>query len=587
MAYSNIDQAVTIPQNQVYNGLVPQLLAQNRRNQELRLREQEDERRRSESLLKTLGDQASNKHYMTMTAYDPIVNNQLAGVRLDIAKMIQNKASDVDVNMELTRRLGDLSSFTEGVKSIKANIDQQVKAYSKYQGIDSNALQQVAMSNAIYKTDPKTGQKVLRSPNELDPNQDYIAETIRNNPELILKGDQGIRKFNESFKPVNMSQLPIKTEDNGVTVTKQYDAYVPAYMELQTDGKGWGTGIKVRSKTIPDIKGADGKPLEVADDEVYNSYNSDPASAAYLNKALKDFNQSSKAQIDPSSPEADIWKSHYLLDWLNRNKTGRFSNGGGSVESALKEKADRGLPLSSYRAGLSDAAKLLKAEEKAGAYDSGIVARAMAGDPEMLQGAKIKEVNGKKYYDVLDLVGRMKINIDAAGEAEYAKGLLVNPGTGELILEKNGKTANESVYENYEGSGARRFMVSKASINGSTPDKAIAGMNVTMDKQGKFIKKYDRSNLADLEAQQELNQLTIKKERNSQISAFSASGDIKKLETLTGATLKNGTKIKELGARNQAQRIVMDPFYIILKDGTKKTFETAGQLSAYLENNLK
>lgn len=581
MAYTNIDQAVTIPQNQQLAGFSQQLYAQNQRNQALRLRQEEEQRQQQDALVKYVGSEFADKNYMTGSAYDPVINKQLADIRQKYAGMLQKPGFNMaDVQFLMQKDLSDMTSLSSNIKALRTNVDQQVKSYEKFPGIDANALRQVALTNAFYKTDPKTGQRVLKASTELDPSEDYIQSVIRENPDLVAKGDQGLRTQLKAFQPQSTGDAVTK-EVKGVTTEHKYTAKLPPYMQLVKDANGIATGVEVRGEELPNFKNPDGSAIKVADQDTYQTFITNPAAAVALNSMFKNWNSSQKTKIDPSSDEADIVRRKLLYDYLGKNAVYEFKPESKVTNNSLRDKLDFGLPLQSYRSGLSDAAKLFKEDSKLRQADPALILRAMGGDQTVLEGAPTKEVNGKTYYDIAASIGGIKLGYDKERKPVYATELLVDPISKELV-----RTGSDGSTQAYSGKDIRAFIKRTAEYNGITLDKADKMVNMYTDQQGNY--KGNNGDLAALQAQQDLQRMSAKKALQTTADQFVSSKDLNQLEAVKGKALKNGAEIKDFGERGAIKRgLGMAQYYITLKDGTTKDFKTPFLLADYLKNNLK
>lgn len=583
MAYSNIDQAVTIPQNQQLAGFAQQLYAQGERDRRIAQQMAEDDRQRQDTLARYVGQEFNNKDYMTGTVADPLINQRIADQKQKYLSMLsQNpKMSNADLQFMMQKDIGDLSVMSSGLKNGNANIQAQAKAFSKYPGVDSNAIEQMARARMLYDIDPKTGAKKMKDPASIDYSKDYVSEVIMEHPEIVSKGDQGLRAYLKTFQSQDLGKT-IKREVKGVTVETKYDAKVPPYMELVTDKDGVGTGVKVRGEVIPGFKNPDGSPLEVVDSEVYQTFNTDPASSIVLQKMFKDWNKNQKTPIDNTSEQADLVKRKLLYDYLGKNGVYEFKPGYSSTNNSIVDKRDYGIPLQSYRAGLSDAAKLLKENQKLEGLDTGLLMRGLGGEATVLEGAPTVEVNGRSQYDMTSTIGGMKVGYDKERKPIYATGVFVDPVTKKITLQ----TADGM--KEYAGKDIRRMIKQVSEYNGVTLDKADKTLNLFMDNQGNYKGKQNTEDLAALQFQQDRQKQESRKTLQATATQFESSKDITQLDAVKGQTLKDGTVIKEFGERGAIkQRLGMDPYYITLQDGSTKTFKTAFLLSDYIKKNLK
>jgi len=573
MAYSNIDQAVTIPQNQQLAGFAQQLYAQGERDRRLAQQMAEDDRQRQDTLARYVGQEFNNKDYMTGTVADPLINQRIADQKQKYLSMLsQNpKMSNADLQFMMQKDIGDLSSMSSGLKNGNANIQAQAKAFSKYPGVDSNAIEQMARARMLYDIDPKTGAKKMKDPATIDYSKDYVSEVIMEHPEVITKGDSGLRAYLKGFQLSKIGNSE-QFEKDGVTRKQVYTLEKPDFMEEVRDKRGWVTGAKVRSENIAGV--------EVASQDVYEAFNTDPSTSIYLQSRFKDWNKNSKQKIDPASPEADIVKRKILFDELQQKAVTKFDAGSTQSNNTLVDKQQMGIPLQSYRAGLSDAAKLLKENQKLEGLDTGLLMRGLGGEATVLEGAPTVEVNGRPQYDMTSTIGGMKVGYDKERKPIYATGVFVDPITKKITLQ----TADGM--KEYAGKDIRRMIKQVSEYNGVTLDKADKTLNLFMDNQGNY--KGSNGDLAALQAQQDVQRLQSRKELQTTATQFESSKDITQLEAVKGQSLKNGTIIKDFGERGAIKRgLGMDPYYITLEDGSTKTFKTAFLLSKYIKDNLK
>lgn len=482
-----------------------------------------------------------------------------------------------DVQFMMQKDLGDMTSLSSNIKGLRANIDQQVKTYGKYAGIDANALQQVALTSAFYKIDPKTGQKVLKETSELDPNEDYIQAAIRDNPDLVAKGDAGLRNQLKAFQPKSTGDA-VTREVKGVTTEHKYTAKLPPYMELVKDANGIASGVKVRSEKIGGV--------DVADQDTYQAFITDPASAVALNSMFKNWNQTQRTKLDPGSEEADVVRRKLLFDYLGKNGVYEFKPESKVTNNSLRDKMDLGVPLQSYRAGLSDAAKLLKENKKLDGLDTTVALRGLGGDTSVLEGAETHDAGGRQFYDITERLGGMKLGYDADHKSIYATRISVDPISKTLKVEAPGKEPAE-----YKGAAIRKFFKENSTFNGLTLDKIDKSLNLYTNTKGDWTGPQDANGIAQLQAQQDIQRLNAKKEVKAKVDGFATSGDVNDLSSLKNRDVAGGGKITSIAARGGFKTgLGMDPFYVEVKTGNrteKKTFATAYLLAEYLKKNIQ
>jgi hypothetical protein len=559
MAYNNIDQAVTIQPNQQLTHAAGILLQNTlRREDEERQHEQQEQARRN-NLLGVLGKEFDQKNHATGTAYDPVINAKLAAGRERAAKALLSGTSEADVRSMIYNDVSDVTELSSKLKALNAGIEERKKVLSKFKGVDADAWANLAKNTAIYKVDPKTGQKSLKNPNEIDPSVDYFQKTAEEHPELIAMGEQGIRNFTQSFKPVDMSTLPTSYEKKGITITRETKAHVPAYQTLVKDKDGRDIGIKVRSKVIPELSPPEGAPFEVVDDEVYGSYVSDPGTALYLNKQLKEFNQASRTKIDPNSPEADIWKSHYLFNYLTKNGTGTFSAGYKETKNNLVDRQEMGLPNVKQSTGGESVAAEVKATAKLQNSKIGAILGAMGGNQSILEGGVPQKVNGKTYYDLTGETGALKLTKAADGKYLESK-VMVDPVSNTLRIETPpAEDGADPTVQEYAGKDLRRFIKQNSEKFGT---KSITDvdkiLNMHMDGEGNYTAKKDPAVMqqASVQRAEERQAAAANKQRAANaipaINDFqnSADGEPSLLQPMVGVKLNDGTTVKRIVKRS-------------------------------------
>ncbi|MEJ7769202.1 MAG: hypothetical protein WKF89_15390 [Chitinophagaceae bacterium] len=180
MAYNNIDQAVTIPVNRDIQNFSMQLYQQSERRRQEETQNQKDDLARQDQLAKYVGDQFSDKHFLTGTAYDPVIDGMVADAHKRNSELIRkdSKVRLADVSYGIQQDVNKITEMSTKIKAVRASIAAQRRVFEKQPGVDADAWEKLALNSAFYYTDPKTGVKALKKAEEVDMSKDYFVDEI-------------------------------------------------------------------------------------------------------------------------------------------------------------------------------------------------------------------------------------------------------------------------------------------------------------------------------------------------------------------------------------------------------------------------
>ena len=208
---------------------------------------------------KFVEDYYDPKQHLTGTPYDPGIINGFQSLLQQGEALASKGASNSDILMALGPQAARLSQYSDTAKLINDNIKNSVGQLKQYSGYDPESLTQEAKKQAFYGPDGK-----LKDISTIDPNQDYVSEATKNNPQAVTSS-KGLDDFVQKTPMADYTRN-VTTTYEGRSQNNKIQAQHPFWMDLKkeengnvmTDAKGQPLGLGVVTQPI---LGDDGKPM--------------------------------------------------------------------------------------------------------------------------------------------------------------------------------------------------------------------------------------------------------------------------------------------------------------------------------------
>jgi hypothetical protein len=294
-------------------------------------------------------------------------------------------------------------------------------------GIDGPTAEKLAMDRAIYKRG-ENGEKILRSPDEIDPSKDYLSEVMNENPELLVNRQKAFGDFLKSARPYEVKD-ELTTENNGITKKWNSDLKLYPFQEIAQDngkpllGKDGKPFVRTKSQRVK----YQGQDIDLIDEQTFQEITSNPA----IKLAIEaEFKEQSKG-VPNGTPEAEIIKRKIVYDRLNREQPILNSFKSAQTESSLREGLDAGTVVTYAR---KEADRVARAQQRKDKFDNssiGLTLRAFDGENTIYGKGTYVEGQG---FDITDQVGQLKLGVDKIGKPDYAKKVIVDPDTKKLTI---------------------------------------------------------------------------------------------------------------------------------------------------------
>lgn len=271
----NLDGFVT-PENQ-FEGLYRLSdTLERRRYKDQQLAQQGDARKNAAGSF--LNNYLDQKDFLTGTNYDPEIVRQLNEAMQEGATLAQKGADTPTIMMALGPRVNKLNEYATKAKLIDQQIKNASTKLKNYKGYNTEALADEARKMAFYDKDGK-----LKDISTVDPNEDWITETVRLHPEKVTTG-AGFDDF-VNKTPLSESSKELQTMYAGKKRNIKYDSKAPFWMDVAKDEKG-DTEVDVSGNPVgldvmgDYVSGDDGKhlvnpetnrPYKVVNKDIFNA----------------------------------------------------------------------------------------------------------------------------------------------------------------------------------------------------------------------------------------------------------------------------------------------------------------------------
>lgn len=275
------------------------------------------------------------KDFLTGTNYDPEIVRQLNDTMKQGAELASQGADTPTIMMALGPKVSQLHEYSTKAKLIRQNIKDRMQLIPQNAGYDKQALENTAARMAFYDESGK-----LKDIGSVDPNTDWLSETIKQKPELVTT-DAGFDEFvKTSPKYTDTKDVTTFTPSGGMT-KKKMKITAPPWVTVDTDNINKTTELVPKyqialengSPQMHTFKDANGKdvsaPVRLLDERLFDSMMSqNHGMADWIRGQVK----SANPNIDLSSPQAKNAARAIAYDELKRRI------GGGMEDVEIQDK---------------------------------------------------------------------------------------------------------------------------------------------------------------------------------------------------------------------------------------------------------
>lgn len=493
---------VVLPSREVPVPDIGNAILQVRSRQEALQRKQQQDQ---EDTIRYLTEKLDYSKFGTGTAADENINNMLNGIYTKYADRIKNNKgmNSGQVLFEMQQDVNGIKAYSQNVQALRKNIDDYVTKYTQNaKDIDGNLLKRNALTNALFKIDPNTGQPKLKDPGEIDPNVDYVGEIIKNRPEDVFGNN--LMWVNDRIK--SMEETPLSGEvvrdRGGVKRTAMWEAKLKPFETLIYDektGQPKGSGIKTKKEVLF------GKEVETLDPEVYGIMFGGSEDEFRIRAAMRRMAREKGVFVDPNTPEGEIMKRQTAYDLLKGFRPqAYFKYKDKEDEDTWRSKQNAGITIINQGAGNKDEVPTYdmfgevervllspKNEEKKGFFNS--LPFASIKNTERDQGG----ISPRELP--IDIQTQIKANLENSGYREITPDRywikMGDNGVINIYSKKSGRLTNELM-----GTISKPGMNIQANkgLGQKATQKAAGG---TQSKQGKKISKAEFAKMSLAERQ--------------------------------------------------------------------------------------
>lgn len=310
--------------------------ATNRLNQQKATEAANEQQRKTQANAsgKFLADYLDPKEHLTGTAYDPQIIKGFGDLLQEGISLANQGADNNTIMMAIGQKVNKLNQYSQKAKIINDRIKQQVQLVKPMSGYDAAKLENEAKKTAFYTPD---GQ--LKDINDVDPEKDWMTETVSLYPERVTT-NEGIDDFVKSSAPfVTKDKLTTYNKMGGKSISnkviKQHE-----WQQLDKDESGAITGLVPKYKIatdegVPikhDFTDENGKitkaDVRMVDDNTYrNILSNKPSVADWLRGQVKQhISEYGDGKISMDSPQVEMVAKAILYDELKRRGGGSISD---------------------------------------------------------------------------------------------------------------------------------------------------------------------------------------------------------------------------------------------------------------------
>lgn len=312
---------IVLPSASTDNPIGEQLLAIQQRQEALQRKQQQD----NEDMVKYMTQQLDFNKFATGTAADSVINDWLNGMFMKYADRIkQNKGESMsNILFDMQQDVNKLKGYTTKVKAIRDRVKTETDTFAKDNpDVDASVLERNSLTAALFKRDPATGQPVLKDPDEMDLNQSYVQNQIRNKEDEVFKQDYSVFSNLANKTPGVKLKGNVGDDVKGVKTKRAWEAELKPFEEFVTDKEGQYTGVRIKFDVKKDangmpVKGKDGKEIRMLPKDVYDNFIGNTGNEYRVRAELKRQANRAGKYIDPNTPEGEEAKRIIAYDLLN------------------------------------------------------------------------------------------------------------------------------------------------------------------------------------------------------------------------------------------------------------------------------
>lgn len=298
MAYNNIDQAVTLPNQfdkpgDVWQSAIERrerqqqrqdVIGERQRQQELKLQQEAKDESDKNRLynLKQIQEATNPKTYDTpFTKVNRAIGSELGNIYNEAIKYIGEKPEFV--SQLIREKMGNVAKWSDLAMNDAKRIEKQQLEFNKTFGnTDLNQVNKIVtdeFENNLFDKDAKGNLAGLKAPHLINPEKDYfeplnrpdVLSSVVNNTEPFFKRLQGI-----PTQSVGDKQYVSKS---GKVKSSAWSGLQTPFSQMEEDAQG-NPVMTTKFEEFPAIKDANGKPMRLASDDLMEYVTSDPQSKA-------------------------------------------------------------------------------------------------------------------------------------------------------------------------------------------------------------------------------------------------------------------------------------------------------------------
>jgi hypothetical protein len=303
------------------------------RDEQMRLRKQqiaESEKGKRAANAKFLMGYLDPKDHLSGSPYDPEIVKGFSELLAEGAALANEGVDANMLMMALAPKVNKLSEYATKAKLINLRLKDQFSKIQSIKGYDLSKLEAEARKVAFYDNEGK-----LKDLSTVDPNIDYLTETIKLYPDRVTT-DAGFDDFVKgSPKYSNTKDITSYTPTGGMS-RKKVNITSPNWMMPDTDARGATTGIVPKYQValedgqplMHDFVDKDGKVTKAAvrlmDETEFDSMMAgNPGMADWVRGQVK---KSAGGDIDLNSPQAKNLARAIVYDELKRRNPGSIQD---------------------------------------------------------------------------------------------------------------------------------------------------------------------------------------------------------------------------------------------------------------------
>ena len=347
----------------------------------------------------------ADQYKFTGNAFDPIIRKQIEDATAQVQSLISQNAPFSTINDVALNSVKRISDYSYKAQAYDKSKKETLAQFNGLAGVNYNNLSNASDEEAFAK-----------GPDQFDASQNYVQIAASKYPKIY--NTEGFADFAKTSGKVKEGVTVATKDASGKSVKRNLTVEKPAYLISEKSADGTHNDFVPKYQIAQDAdgdiigqfftdKGVEKHPIRMLDDEIFQSFLSNPKLAPMYGYAFQEANKYAKAHSIPSGdPRIKSLAKAIAYDELNlpTNKPTSVMQGETVIQPQVNVSVSGGKPTESEKKEQADVQSLIKTLS-----------------------SKTPDANG--FYDATSILGSIPLITESGTTAKKYKNIKFNPET--------------------------------------------------------------------------------------------------------------------------------------------------------------